>query len=227
MAEPFLSNLGITSLQQARAPTGSVFPLAFNPNNKSVWEGAVQLIDPTGTPATDWVLAVRKYVDLCEQRGVFPFQNIHINRNDAISDYLRERRASFVEFCESVGFFSDMKIRDTQRKVTMTDSGFILRGEAIARISDPSFAQWLEQKPALRKTNDRHTRSLMTGIDVFAENGESDIWNLGYEIACPMYPDVPDAPLPSRATLESFVMSVLWMPVLRCMRPSNLAHRLI
>jgi len=227
MAEPFLSNLGVPALQQARAPTASVFPLAFNSNNASVWQAAVQLIDSTGTPATDWVLAVRKYVDLCEQRGVFPFQNIHINRNDGISDYLRERRTAFVEFCESVGFFSDMKVRDTQRKVTMTDSGFILRGEARVRIDDPSFDQWLEQKPALHLANDRYSRSLMTGIEVFAENGSGNLWTLGYEIACPMYPDVPDVPLPSRAMLESFVLSVLWMPVLRCMRPSNLAHRLI
>ena len=228
MAEPFLSNLGITSLQQGRPPTGDIFPLAFNPNNKSVWQAAVQLAEPSSSdPATDWVMAVRKYVDLCEQRGVFPFQNVHINRNDQISDYLRERRKSFIDFCSACEFFSDMKVRDTKRNVTMSDSGFLLRGEAIARITDPSFNQWLQQKPALRGDSKRLARSLMTGLDVFAESGESDIWNLGYEIACPIYPDIPDQALPSRATLENFVMSVLWMPVLRCMRPSNLAHRLI
>lgn len=227
MAEPFLSNLGVSSLQQARAPTGSAFPLAFNQNNSYIWQEAVQLINSTGNATTDWVLAVRKYVDICEQRDVFPFQNVHVNRNDSIADYLRERRAAFVQFCEAVEFFSDMKVRDTQRKVTMTDSGFLLRGEATVRISDPSFDQWLQQKPAMQAVNNRFSRSLMSGIDVFAEHGESDVWTLGYEIACPMYPEVPDSPLPSRATLENFLLSVLWMPVLRCMRPSNLAHRLI
>jgi hypothetical protein len=227
MSEPFLSNLGVTSLQQARPPEGSTFPLAFNPNNVSVWEAAVLSIDPSGEAATDWVLAVRAYVDLCEKRGVFPFQNVHLDRNDQISDYLKDRRKSFVEFCESVEFFADVKVRDTERKVTMTDSGFMLKGIAIVHISDPSYEQWLTQKPAFQKMESRFSRSLMSGLSVFAEPKEAGNWELGYEISCPMYPDVPDSPLPSRANLESFVLSVLWMPVLRCTRPSNLAHRLI
>jgi hypothetical protein len=230
--EPFLSALGVTAIQQARTPTATSFPLSFNPNNQSLWYEAVHRLEPSGDAQTDWALTIREYIKLCQDRGVFPFQNVHLQqRNDQISDFMRERRRAFVDFIDSAKFFDGVKVRTTKREVTVTDTGFVLTVTATAYIKDPSFEQWLQQSPIPNFTliaDRRHSRVLHPGLRMFAENeGSNSSWNIGYEIVCPIYPDLPDHHTPSKAEIENFVLSVLWMPLLRSIRPHQLTHRLI
>jgi len=229
---PFLSALGVSAIQQARTPTADAFPIAFNPNNKAEWATAVHSIEVTGEAQTDWGLAIRQYVQLCQARGVFPFQNVHLARNDQISDFMRERRRSFVNFIDQSQFFENVKIRTTERHVTVTDVGFVLTVTATAYIKDPSFGNWLTQTPIPNFSivgKDQHSRILEQGLRMFANADDIDkqSWNLGYEIVCPIYPDLPDQHTPSKAEIENFVLKILWMPLLKAVRPRQLTHRLI
>lgn len=235
MAAPFLSNLGVTEIQQARTPTAEAFPLAFNPNNKSEWTAAVHELVTTGEPETDWGLTIRRYVELCAARGVYAFQSVHQTRNDQISDYLRDRRRAFIHFINISHFFDTVKLRTTERKVTVTDRGFVLQVDATATIKDPSFEKWLTKMPMPRfdivRHDGRYTKAIQDGLLMYAYNerqsNSPERWHVGYEITCPIYPDLPDQHLPSRAELENFVLNILWMPLLRGMRPNAMTHRLI
>lgn len=236
MAAPFLSNLGISAIDQARAPTVQTFPPTFNQNNQSLWATAVQELIPSNSASRDWGLTIKRYVSLCEAWGVYPFQNVRQSRNDQISDYLRERRRAFIHFVNSSNFFGNIKLRTTERSVRTTESGFVLTIVGHAYIDDPSFEKWLIQMPYPRfdlvKHEGRHTKPLMEGLTMFAyaehqATRSPTRWIIGYDIVCPMFPDLPDKHLPSRAEIEDFVLRILWMPVLRGMRPNQLLHRLI
>ena len=235
MSAPFLSNLGISPIAQARSPTANEFPIAFNSNNASEWSAAVHELVTTGDPTIDWGQTIKRYVQLCEQRGTYPFQSVHQSRNDEISDYLRDRRRAFVKFINRSNFFENVKLRTTDRKVTVTDRGFVLTVTANAFIKDPSFAKWLLQTPLphfdIVKHEGRHTKMLDDGLDMFVyqDHGSNspERWVIGYDIVCPIYPDLPSQHLPSKAEIEKFILQVLWMPLLRSMRPNTALHRLI
>lgn len=235
MAQPFLSNLGVTPIQQARTPTVDAFPLAFNTNARGEWGAAVQNLQTTGDTIKDWGLTIKEFVKLCTGRGVYPFQNVQQNRNDRITDYLRERRRQFVHFIDRSKFFEGVRVRTSNREVKATDTGFILRVTATAYIKDPSFVQWLTQMPmpnfSFIKHEGRHTKVLGPGLIMFAENERQsrspERWIIGYEITCPVFPDIPTSHTPSRAEIEAFVLDVLWMPILRSARPQKLLHRLV
>lgn len=234
MGTPFFNNLGITDIQQGRSPTAETFPLAFNPNNKSVWEQAVHELVPS-EPALDWVTAIQRYVALCEAQGVYPFQSVQQSRNDRIVDYLRERRRAFVKFIDYTNFFDVVKLRTTDRKVVITNTGFVLTVTGTANITDPSFEKWLIEMPYPRfdlvKQDGRHWKTLQTGLRMFAyrDHGSNspERWVIGYEITCPIFPDLPDIHIPSKQQLEKFVLDILWLPILRSTRPKKTTHRLI
>lgn len=234
MSSVFLSNLGIPDIQQARPPTPSTFPPALNPNNKSLWEVAVKEIKPSRHPQEDWGAALRLYVDLCGQRGVYPFQSTQQTRNDDISDFLRVSRRELVRFIDRTDFFADIKLRSTQRDVKMTNSGFVLTVSGHANITDPSFERWLTQIPFPKfdfvRQDGRYWRKIREGLKMFAYRDKgsqsSERWIIGYEISCSIYPDLPTQHLPSRNQLEKFVMDVLFMPNLRAIRPKKVLNRL-
>lgn len=231
----FLSNLGIDPFQQARPPTADVFPLAFNPNNKGLWVRALENTKAYPDIMEWWGHAIHKYVDLCAEHSVFPFQDIHQAANDQITSYLLERRRVFVKFVDQTDFFHSMYLKSTHRKVVATDSGFSLAVYADAQIKDPTFVKWLLESPLPRFTHDlanrRYVKQLMNGLAIFAYNqyneAMSERWEVGYEIDCPMFPEVPTNNLPSKKEIEEFVLEVLWMPLLRSMRPLKALRRLI
>jgi hypothetical protein len=235
MAHPFLSNLGVDALAQGRSPTTQTFPLAFNQNNASDWAAAVNKTVMGADPTEDWGAVIKEYIHLCAQRGVYPFQNLHESKNDQIVDFLRERRRAFVHFVNITDFFRTLTLRATHRRVTATESGFVLTVYAHTLNTDPSFVKWLIESPFPRfdlvRKNGRYTKRLMHGLDVFVENDYADNmkdrWVVGYDIHCPMYPDLPTNHTPSKAEIERFVLDVCWMPLLRAMRPLRTTHRLI
>lgn len=234
MSSPFLSNLGIPDIQQARPPTTKTFPPALNQNNRSVWEEAVKDLKPSKHPQEDWGHALRRYVDLCGKRGVYPFQSVQQTRNDDISDFIRTARRELVRFIDRTDFFADIKLRSTQREVSMTNDGFVLTVSGHANITDPSFEKWLTTVPFPKfdiiKQNGRYWKTLRDGLRMFAYrdhgSNSTERWVIGYEISCSIYPDLPTQHLPSRDQLEKFVMDVLFMPHLRAIRPKKVLNRL-
>lgn len=180
-------------------------------------------------------MALREYISQCEARGVYPFQNLHESRNDQIVDFLHERRLQFVRFINRTDFFRTITLRSTHRKVVATDHGFVLTVRARTINTDPSFIKWLQEIPFPRfnlvRHNGRYTKNIMHGLDMFVENDFADNmhdrWIIGYDIVCPFYPDLPTNHTPSKAEIERFVLDILWMPLLRSMRPYKATHRLI
>jgi hypothetical protein len=233
--EPFLSNLGVPVEQQIRTPKGTSMPLAFNPNNTGIWAYAVDMLSPTpGQPYQDWSFAIKNYLDLCEKRQRFPFQDIHEGNNDKITAFLKERRAAFVKFVNQVDLFETLTFKSTHHKVTATDRGFILEVYAQAFLNDPSFLEWLTHSPmphfSPRSDKGEWRRPLMDGLSVFVRNEQFDLktrWQIGYDISCPLYPDLPNNGTPSKSEIEKFILDVFWMPILRTMRPIRAMHRLI
>lgn|SRR6185437_101739 len=235
MANPFLSNLGIPQIDQARSPTVKGFPQGLNPNNVAQWTAAVHDLIPTASSIEDWGQVLHRYVELCEDRGVFPFSNTHVDHNDQIIKIFQVARRDFVRFVDRHEFFHDMRIRSTRRCVHLTDTGFVLQVYANARIEDPSFVTWLERLPSPQvfpfvRGQNRYVKRLSHALAIFVENLSShnpEHWKIGYEISVPCFPTIPGQALPSRQEIETFILEVLWQPLLRSMRPIGMGHRLI
>lgn len=233
--KPFLTSLGVSPIQQARPPTADAFPPAFNPNNKLVWNELIENFIPSGDVNRDWGTLIREYIDTCSDRDLYPFQNIHQSKNDQIYHYLKDRRHEVVRFINKSKLFDEIAIRDSKRKVAMTDSGFVLEVYAICRLKDPLFLKWLQRSPypkfeSIRKPDGRYMKPLMDGLSMFVFNTGAEMsqrWHIGYVIECPMFPEIPGNPLPSKSDLEKFVLRVLWEPILRSARPDGVMHRLI
>lgn len=235
MEQPFLSNLGVTVLEQARPPTSNTFPPAFEQQNHHDWDAAVIQLIPSGNALEDWAITIKRYVELCTARNVFPFQTLQQNRNDQITEFFRTRRRAFVKFIDRCNFFDNVTIRSTHHKVIVTDRGFILTIYAKARISDPSFVKWLTEIPyprfdIVKDQQGRHIRQIMDGLDMFVINEAGNLperWDVGYDIMCPFYPDIPNDHTPSKAEMERFILDILWMPILRSARPLHMNYRLL
>lgn len=240
MTTPFLSNLGIPPLVQARSPTPETFPSALNTNNKSVWSTAVAETPSVNNALEDWARCLKRYVELCEQQDVFPFQTFHQSKNDQIADFLWEARQAVVHYIDKAKLFDELKIVKSERRVHVTNDGFSIQVSAKVNITDPSFEQWLAQTPyphfnVVRQADGKWIKNLRQGVRMVVVNGDPhskgghmpNRWHIGYEIECPMFPEVPTNELPSKAELKKFILDVLYMPILRRKRPLKVLHRLI
>jgi hypothetical protein len=237
MSTPFLSNLGIDPIVQARSPTPETFPPALNLNNKAVWGTAVAETPSLNNVLEDWARCLKRYIELCQEQDVFPFQTFHQSKNDQIGDFLREARQAVVKYINNSGLFDEVHLQSSHRTVQVHNNGFIITVYAKATINDPSFEQWLQTMPYphfnnIRGIDGKWIKPLMSGVTMFVINGEhgghmNQRWHIGYEIECPMFPDVPTSGTPSKAELEKFIMDVLWMPLLRTHRPRKLLRRLV
>jgi len=239
-AHPFLSNLGISPILQARSPTPATFPSALNSNNASVWATAVAETPSVKIPLEDWARCLKRYVDICEEQNLFPFQNINQSRNDQISDFLSEARQSIVSYLDKSKLFDEVKITAATRVVHVTHTGFHIVVFAKSTINDPSFEQWLQKVPYPHfnnvRTADGHwIKNLRPGVKMFVVNGDPESrgghmpqrWHIGYEIECSLFPEIPGNATPSKSELEKFILEILFMPVLRQRRPKKILRRLI
>jgi hypothetical protein len=232
---PFLANLGVTAFQAARPPTVQAFPLGFNVNNVSQWQKAVQELIPSLDTRYDWALTIKRYVEQCTNEGLFPFQTLHQTRNDQIVDYLTERRRAFVKFINMTGLLEHVFLTATHRVATVSDAGFVLDVHGEAVIEDPTYTTFLQKIPypkiLLRTLDGRYVRQLMSGLEIYAYNDYArnmkQRWRVGYAITCPIFPDLPNNQTPTKKQLENFILQILWMPLLRSMRPIHQMRRLI
>lgn len=235
MASPFLSKLGIDVFNQARSPTADGFPSAFNPQGRMFWNQAIEQYAPQHSALEDWGHAIKKYVELCEIAGMFPFQQMHMAKNDQIHYYLKAHRRDIVYFINKSKLLDEITIRRSHHKVALTDTGFTITVYAWCYIKDPSFSKWLLKMPyprfnVVREADGRYVKHLGPGLEMFVENDGVKLtnrWHIGYTVTCPFFPDMPTKNTPSRAELEHFVLSTLWMPILRETRPNGLQYRLI
>lgn len=232
---PYLSNLGVPVLFQARTPTADGFPITFNPHTKAQWDAAVKELTPSKDAVQDWGLVIQYYIDLCSKHGQYPFSGPHTSSNDQIVAVLKEARHAVVKFINKSELIKMVSFRDTHRKVSMTATGFILQVQGQARLKDETFPQWLVQAPMprfdiIRDADGKYIKHLGYNTAFFAYNEGANMtarWHVGYEIVVDKFPDIPNHPTPSKAELERFILDILWMPVLKQARPFGLSHMLM
>lgn len=233
MKAPFLSKLGVSDIDQARGPTSDAFPYAFNVNNGGIWDNVLASMTFLKDSSLNWQQAINAYIDECVAQGAYPFSNLHQASNDAIIKELNDARKAVVRFLDRSRMTDLVSLKTTRREVVMTTFGFNLSVYGLATLKDPTFEQWLTQMPvpAFRlKHEGCYIKQLSAGLTMVVYNEGASLsqrWHVGYEIAVHRFPDLPGRHLPSKGELETFILDIMWMPILRSHRPLGFHHRLI
>ena len=221
---PFLTSLGITELDQARAPTASVFPTSFNEGARYIWESVIPLVIESGDSLMDWGTAIKLYVEACEDQDVFPF-NTPKPVNQDIHQMLVEARLDLLEFARSTSFWSVFKPRSVTKAVHLTAQGLTLDVCATFSSADPSLGQWAtNQGFQFDDFASEYTRGLNTNTTVFVNLAENRV---GYNVKIMAFPHVPGNDLPAREEIEAFVLKTMWGPIMRQHRFESLTQRLV
>lgn len=233
MDAPFLSNLGVLDTDQIKNPRKDSFPSAFNPNCSEVWSAVIQSMTVTEDIAANWALAIRLFIEVCITKDLYPFSNLKQSANDMILTALNDSRKAVVKFMNRTRMLHYVNLKATRREVEVNNLGFTLRVYGAAVLKDPTFEQWLLKMPmpAFRlKHQGRYVKQLDTQTTMVVYNEGASLsqrWHVGYEIVVHHFPDLPGKHMPSKAELERFVLSILWLPVLKSHRPDGFHHRLI
>lgn len=232
MRTPFLSNLGLTPIEQQFDPGPDTFPRAFNSLCQPQWAQAVNFVMGDDS-LENWGLAIRNFIQLCVDADRYPYSNLHQSANDQILRHLQDARKSVVKFMNLSKFLDKVTIRTTKREVQMNNQGFTLTTTGNIYLKDPTFVQWLLQMPypGFRiKDEGRYIKPVgpNTTMIVYNEHANgSQRWHIGYEIVSRQFPDLPGRHLPSKAELETFILDVLWLPTLKAHRPFGYHRRLL
>lgn len=232
MKTPFLSHLGVPVTQQALPPNSDSFPIRFNQYNSELWDKAIEDMSPTDNVGQAWGEVIRDYVELCVAEGVFPFSSPSSNVNDSIYTELSTARKALVHFFNRSKLLDNLTVRNTSREVTMTTTGFSLVVEASVLLKDPTIPNWLviQPSPGFYKKNHVFEKTLASNckIEVLNHSGQATMhWVLKYIVTVNIFPEVPGNEVPSKSELETFILKVLWMPVLRSLRPAGVHHKLV
>jgi len=224
---PFLSNLGVSDIAQARNPTADAFPPNFNVNCKQVWDRTISLLPLTEDVCTNWGQAIRDFIENCIEADLYPFSDLKQSVNDQImASLMASRKALLKDFTKML---CSVKLGSTIRSVEMNNLGFTLKTCSAVTLKDPTFGQWLTQAPYPRfvvRQEDFYIKQIDASTNLFASK-DVDKWSVGYEIVCKQFPSIPGNPLPTRLELEKFILNVLLMPVLKIHRPDGFHHRLV
>lgn len=229
MEVPFLSNLGVTDVAQSVDPTAAAFPQAFNINSQGVWDSTISQIEMTKDKALNWGMAIKTFIANCVEQDIFPFSNLKQAPNDRILSELQHARRAIVKFLDDSRMLDLVDLRATKREVLVSNVGFTLRVYGDATLKDPTFEQWLGQKPSPSfsyQHGNVYAKHLAHGVTMMVHR-TANRWRVGYEITSHHFPQLPGNHVPSKAELEKFVLDLLWMPVLRTHRPQGYHHRLI
>ena len=227
---PFLSNLGILDVEQAKNPLISTFPRAFNVSALPIWISTISQMQMGEDTRSNWGTAIKFYIENCINANQFPFSNFKQSANDQILDDLKFARQAIVKFMDRSRLLEMVILRATRREVEMNAIGFTLRVCGRALWKDPTFEKWLLDTPlpAFRlKHKGRYVKHLSQDVTMSVIEEAEQRWNIGYEIVCRHFPDLPGKHIPSEAELENFILDIMWMPVLRSHRPEGYHHRLI
>lgn len=234
-ATPYLSSLGVPVYMQTRTPTSSGYPLMFSSMCKHLWDEVLREYPATDNPVNDWYNVISLFTDKCSAAGKYPFTGYHQSINDAITDRLRNARRAVVRFIDKSKILSLTTVRNTHRRASMTDTGFVLTVYGDVHLKDPTFPEWLLQMPyprfdIVRTIDNRWNKPLGDNATYFVQNQGAlakDRWIMGYDIRVDLFPEIPNRQLPSKSELERFILNTLWMPVLRSHRPLGLSHKLL
>lgn len=231
---PFLSSLGITDLDQARDPTVSTFPHAFNPSCQRIWNAVVSNMEfKPASAGHNWATAIRLFVEVCIAEDEFPFSNLKQSSNDFILEALSNARKDVVKFLNRSKLLDLVNLRATRREVSMMNTGFVLKVFGNAWVKDPTFEKWLIQIPYPRfdlKEHGQYRKQVSPSTTMIVYNEGASLnqrWHIGYEIVVHQFPDLPGNTLASKGDMEKFILDILWMPVLRSHRPFGYHKRLI
>ena len=233
MDTPFLTNLGIDPMYQQHGPDALRMPTAFNSANAATWTNVCMSLVHTNDAAEMWDTAIRQYIDISIDAGKYPFAPHRQHVNDRIFHQLLACRRLVVRFLNLSKLLKHCTIRSVTRRCEIGDTGFTLTTDARVVLNDPTFAQYLLLKPmpAFKlKHNGRYVRHLNDEVTMFVYNAHANAelqWHIGYQIAIPLFPDVPGNHVPSAGDLERFITNVLWTPVMKSNRPHGYHRRLL
>lgn len=231
--KPFLSQLGIPPAKQSLSPTPSDFPPAFNTNNRLIWAEAVRSTQMSDDAGLDWGTVIKAYVKLCVAKGTFPFSNTKQSTNDLIYQKLMTARKSVVKFMNLSKIMEHVVFRKTRREIVMTQVGFVVRVYGDAVVQDPTFGEWLLKMPYPGfniKSDGKWIKDLGRDTRFVVYNdyaSGTQRWHVGYEITCSLFPEIPGHHLASKGELETFLLEVIWLPILKSHRPYRYHRRLI
>jgi hypothetical protein len=205
---------GVNMTPRALAP-----PKGANPHAVDHWFTACKNLP--ADPRLARAQALRKYVQLCDSAGLLPFA-AQADPNIAIRNFLGTRRRLYVRYADLTKFMKPLFVRKITRDAYLTEYGFAIRIEGWVRVSDPLWFRHIKATPGWRFSltwdkEYRYTVKLDPGITVYVRNPSNrspTSWYVGYEIHCPVTPDLPDFK-------PATILKRLWDPIASSVRPKN------
>lgn len=222
--------LGVSVAALAAVPTARSFPPGLNTNTSRYWTQAVNSNSEISAVKA-WDSVFEEYTRLCDKAKVYPFDNRSAN-NDEIYNRLIRARRTVIRFIEQHKINSELVVRTTERSVSMTSTGFVLRcsGHCDFAEEPPSVVNRLGIRKANRKYTTYWEQGLGDNAVFFVANEMIDMrgrWHYGYEVAVDIFPYVPGVGAASSKQLENFILKIIYLPILRAYRPLGLQHRLV
>ena len=166
--------------------------------------------------------ALRTFMQRCDSAGLSPFED-PADPNIAIRNFLGTRRRLYVRYADLTKFLKPLFVRRVTREAYLTEYGFAIRIEGWVRtVADPLWFRHLKAAPGWRFSltwdkEYRYTVKLDPGITVYVRNPfhrSPSTWYVGYEIHCPITPDLPDFK-------SETILRHLWDPIAASIRPKN------
>ena len=216
-------------------PTASRMPSHFNHAAARLWKQAVgskelQAVvdDKEKTIGDRWETAVKVYLKLCAKAEVFPFTGKD-DFQEMATRFLTNARKTLASYVQESGILKQLTIKSVDREVSFTPQNFSIRVVAkLKPIEDPTLHKWATTQPLpgfRAHAKNLFKKSVHAHVDVEFDNSPTNP-TLSYTIICVSPLRLIDPKLTSRAKLESYVTSKLWLPILRSNRIKDAGSRL-
>lgn len=221
--------LGVPHTKLAGRPGLRDFPPGLNSAASKYWGPALSSVSSTGRRA--WSQALQNFIAICGEHGTYPFDTSGQNNDRIYSDLIRARR-EVIRFIEKHKINTEMTVRTTERRVTATQTGFILEciGHCDQLSEPPSAILSMGQRSSQGRWATQWRVGLGNNTEFYVANdliNMSGRWHYGYTVNVDMFPTVPGHGAPTTKQIEEFVLKIIYLPILRAYRPLGLMHRLV
>lgn len=201
-------------------PAALAPPSKLNPHAVDLWFAACKSLPKDIRSARSQ--ALRDYVASCDSAGLSPFVGPNVDPNPAIRNFLGKRRRLYVRYMDTTEFMKGVYVRKLTRNAYPTTYGFAIRIEGWVSLADPS-VNWfrkIKSIPGWRFSlmwdkEHRYVLKLDPGLSIYVRNpvmGSQTSWYVGYEIHCPLSPNLPDLK-------SETILRVLWDSMAIQIRP--------
>lgn len=221
--------LGVPDQKLVQRPTVRDFPSGLNSAASKYWGQALSSVSATGSRA--WAQALKNFIGICGTAGVYPFDTSGQNNDIIYSELIRARR-EVIRFIETHGINKEMVVRTTERRVTATQTGFVLEciGHCDSMATPPSAIARMGIRTARGRWATQWNVGLGKNTTFYIANDLIQMtgrWHYGYVVDIPMFPSIPGNGAPTSKEIEAFILKVIYLPILRAYRPLGLMHRLV